>query len=122
MEVRDINPSRPFSTQLAGADKGPVTVIEMYLAPEGTVEAWIESWSKHAHLMKAQPGFISSQLYRGVGESRALTDVTVWESAAALQNAISSQEHHETLSSTPDGSVAYPILMRRTAVNGICVA
>ena len=123
MELKDLDPSFPFFSQLEDAGEGPITVINTFVAPEGGVEASLEAWSQEAAAMRAQPGFISAQLYCGVGKgSRLLTNVAVWESVSALQEAFSQPQFQEMLSLPPEGSVAYPILMRKRAVAGICVA
>jgi hypothetical protein len=51
-----------------------------------------------------------------------LTNVAVWESTAALGNAFANAEFQRTLALYPDGTVAYPVLVRARAVPGICVA
>jgi hypothetical protein len=72
-------------------------------------------------VMITSPGFISAQLYRGIG-SNVLTNVAVWESAAQLRAAFQSKEFQELLALYPDGTVAYPHLERKIAVPGVCVA
>ena len=47
--------------------------------------------------MKSRPGFISAQLYQGVGGSRAFTNIAVWESAAALKAAFASSAFSRSL-------------------------
>jgi quinol monooxygenase YgiN len=72
--------------------------------------------------MQAQPGFVSAQLHRGVGSSRLLTNTSVWESSAALRNALSSPEFAEKSKSYPDGIVVYPHIFQKVAVDGVCGA
>jgi heme-degrading monooxygenase HmoA len=122
MELKDIDPSFSFFEQLEAAGDGPVTVINTFVAPEGGVEASLEAWATESAQMKARPGFISAQLYVGVGDSRVLTNVAVWESAEALKDAFSQQDFADTMLLPPDGAVAYPVLMRKAAMPGVCVA
>lgn len=42
--------------------------------------------------MKTKPGFISAQLFRGIGGSRIFTNVAVWESAGRLHAAFGTPE------------------------------
>jgi heme-degrading monooxygenase HmoA len=121
IEIKNIDPSQPFITQLQEADSGPVTVINTFVFPEGEFEAVVEAWRKDSMVMTASPGFISAQLYRGIG-SNVLTNVAVWESAAQLRAAFQSKEFQELLTLYPDGTVAYPHLERKIAVPGVCVA
>jgi heme-degrading monooxygenase HmoA len=122
MKIIDIDPECSLFTQLEQAGDGPVTVINVGVSPEGGQEACIEAWQKEAALMRDQPGFISTQLYTGVGASRVMTNIAVWESAEALKNALSQDEWRQGLEMPPEGTVAYPVLVRKAAVPGICVA
>ncbi|MFI5682944.1 antibiotic biosynthesis monooxygenase family protein [Streptomyces sp. NPDC051636] len=123
IEIKDIDPSLPFLTQLNGEDDGqPITIINTFVAPEGQVDAVIEVWRKDSFVMKARPGFVSAQLHRGIGDSRVLTNVAVWESLTDLRNAFNSAPFQELLPLYPDGSLSYPVLVRKTAVAGVCVA
>jgi heme-degrading monooxygenase HmoA len=72
--------------------------------------------------MKAQPGFISTQLHRGTVGSRVLVNVAVWESAEALSAAFGSPDFQQALARYPDGTVARPHLVQKVAVGNICVA
>ena len=67
-------------------------------------------------------GLHLDQLYAGVGASRVMTNIAVWESAEALKNALSQDEWRQGLEMPPEGTVAYPVLVRKAAVPGICVA
>jgi heme-degrading monooxygenase HmoA len=126
MQINDLDPSCSLFEQIEQADDGPVTVVNVGVSPDGSreaQEACIASWQKEAALMRAQPGFISAQLYVGVGEeSRIMTNIAVWESAAALKAAFENPAWQQGLELPPEGTVAYPVLVRRTAVPGICVA
>ncbi|WP_030599232.1 antibiotic biosynthesis monooxygenase family protein [Streptomyces fulvoviolaceus] len=123
IELKDLDPSSPFMGQLMGPDDGqPVTIINTFLAPEGQIDKVIDVWRQDSFVMKAQPGFISAQLHRGIGGSHILTNVAVWETLTSLKNAFMQEEFQKTLTLYPDGSLAYPILVRKVAVAGVCVA
>ena len=81
-----------------------------------------EPWAEDAAFMKQQPGFISTQLHRGVAGSTTFVNVAVWESAAALAAAFSSPEFQEHAAHYPDSAVTQPHLFQKVAVPGICVA
>ncbi|MFE7129088.1 antibiotic biosynthesis monooxygenase family protein [Streptomyces sp. NPDC057617] len=122
MEIRNIDESCPFFTQVEQSDDSPVTVINTFIAPEGGIEACLEAWAKECEVMTAQPGFISAQLYRGVGDSRVLTNVAVWESGTALKAVFARKDFADSLILPPEGSVAYPVLYQKMAMPGICAA
>ncbi|MFG2592308.1 antibiotic biosynthesis monooxygenase family protein [Streptomyces sp. NPDC048438] len=123
IELKDFDNSAPFLAQLRSPDDGqPVTLINSFLAPEGEIDKVIEVWRQDSLIMKARPGFVSAQLYRGTGDSRTLTNVAVWETLTALREAFSCEEFQSTLALYPDGSVSQPVVMRTAAVPGVCVA
>lgn len=72
--------------------------------------------------MKAQPGFISTQLHRAIGESPTYLNYAVWESNAAFRAAFSNPAFLAQLAAYPDSAVATPHLFQKVAVSGICVA
>lgn len=121
IELVDIDPAQSFFSQLEEVDSGPVTVINTFVYPEGAFEAVVEAWRKDSVVMMAAPGWISTQLYHGVG-SHVLTNVSAWESAAQLKTAFQSKAFQDILPLYPDGTVCYPQLERKIAVPGVCGA
>nr|WP_027668712.1 antibiotic biosynthesis monooxygenase family protein [Rhizobium leguminosarum] len=69
-----------------------------------------------------QPGFISTQMHRAIGESPAYLNYAVWESTADFRAAFSHPEFRAKLSAYPSSAVASPHLFQKVAVPGICVA
>ena len=72
-------------------------------------------------LMKRQPGFISTQMHRAVGESPAYLNYAIWESTTRfpggiLASGVSGEASRPILSS----AVASPHLFQKVAVPGIC--
>lgn len=122
IELKDLDPAAPFLAQLQGPDDGqPVTLINTFVAAEGEADKVIDVWRQDSLIMKVQPGFVSAQLYRGIGDSRLLTNVAVWESLTSLRNAFFREEFQNTLALYPDGSASQPVVMRAAAVPGVCV-
>lgn len=72
--------------------------------------------------MQATPGFISTQLHRGTGSSNVLVNVAIWESAAALREGFENKVFQAALMQYPPGTVAYPHVLQRVAVDNICTA
>jgi quinol monooxygenase YgiN len=69
-----------------------------------------------------QPGFISTQLHRGIGGSSVFVNYAVWESVEQFRAAFSRPEFQEHLKAYPPSAVASPHLFQKVAVPGICVA
>ena len=123
IDLKDIDRSAPFLAELQGPDDGrPITIINTLVVPEGQMDKVIDVWRQDSMIMKAQPGWVSAQLYRGIGNSSVVTNVSVWESLTALKNAFMTEEFQNTLPLYPDGSASYPVLVRQEAVAGVCVA
>ncbi len=121
MELREIDEHTTYVQQLQ-QDSGPVVLINQFnVAPED-VERLLEVWAEDAAYMKQQPGFISTQLHRGIAGSATFMNVAVWESARALGKAFSSPEFQAHVGRYPDSAVAAPHVFERVAVPGICVA
>jgi heme-degrading monooxygenase HmoA len=102
-------------------ERGPVVLINKFnVAPEDA-DLLVEVWAEDAAFMKAQPGFISTQLHRGIAGSSAFVNVAVWESAKALGAAFTSPEFQQRAARYPDSTVAEPHVFEKVAVPGICV-
>jgi heme-degrading monooxygenase HmoA len=110
-----------FAEQLQ-ADQGPVVLINRFNVPPEDVERFLAVWADDAGYMKEQPGFISTQLHRGIAGSTTFVNVAVWESAQALGAAVRSPGFRERSAQYPDGAVAAPHVFERVAVPGICTA
>ena len=65
-------------------ETGPVVLINTFTVPPEDAERLLAVWAEDATFMKQQPGFISTQLHRGIAGSWTFVNVAVWESAAAL--------------------------------------
>ncbi|CRG86686.1 hypothetical protein PISL3812_03696 [Talaromyces islandicus] len=115
------NTTTPFLRQLQH-DANPVVLINTFVVPEGKMDYMIELWRKDSMIMKAQPGFISAQLYGGIAGSNVLINVAVWESTADLRSGFMTEAFQDTLKEYPDGSAAYPQILKKIAVSNVCTA
>jgi heme-degrading monooxygenase HmoA len=97
----------------------PANVFTLDKADEQT---FLKAWQDDAAFMKRQPGFISTQLHRALGESPTYLNYAVWESTAAFRAAFTNPDFQAKLSAYPSSAIASPHLFQRVAVPGICVA
>jgi heme-degrading monooxygenase HmoA len=118
--LNDFDARAPFTAQLSESGGEPVTIVNTFVAPPGLDEDVVEVWRLDSGVMKTKAGNISQQLYRGTA-GRVVTNVADWESVKDLQNAFLSPEFQGLLPSYPDGSVAYPHLVRPVEVPGVCL-
>lgn len=121
IEFPELDPSVSFSSQLE-QHTGPVELVNLLVAPPGQVDALLAIWEEDAKLMKAAPGFISTQLHRGTGGSSVLCNIAVWESTQALAAALSTPAFKSLFARYPDGIVVNRLVVERIAVPGICIA
>ena len=119
INLADLDESTPYLGQLKET-AGPATIINTFVAPEGKVDEVLAAWEQDAAYMKNKPGFISAQLFRGIGGSRVFTNVAVSESTGHLSAAFGTPEFARQMEHYPDGTVAYPHLYQKAAVEGIC--
>lgn len=109
-----------LAQQLAD-DDGPVILINSFSVVPEEADALLAAWTKDAAFMKAQPGFISTQLHRGIAGSSAFLNHAVWESVAHFRAAFSQKAFQAALAGYPPSTVATPHLFRKVGVPGICV-
>jgi heme-degrading monooxygenase HmoA len=101
---------------------GAVVLVNTFVAPPEDVDQLLAAWAADAAIMKRQPGFISTQLHRGVAGSGAFLNYAVWESVAHFRAAFANPEFRARLAEYPKSATASPHLFRPVAVPGICVA
>ena len=119
ISLANLDESTPHLGQLKETT-APVTIINTFVAPEGKADEVLAAWKDDSEYMKTKPGFISAQLFRGIGGSRIFTNVAVWESTEHLLAAFGAPEFARHMERYPDGTVAYPHLYQKAAVEGIC--
>jgi heme-degrading monooxygenase HmoA len=120
LNLANLDESTPFLGQHDEKNTGPVTIINTFVSPEGKTDQVLAAWADDAVYMKSTGNILAVQLYRGIGGSRLFTNVAVWASAEALNAAFDTPEFAKHLASYPAGTVAYPHLYQKVAVDGIC--
>ena len=101
---------------------GPVILINKLTADPGEVDQLLKAWTADAGFMKQQPGFISTQLHRGIGGSCVFINYAVWESVEDFKRAFSNPEFQSKLKDYPASAEGSPHLFQKVAVPGICVS
>ena len=119
--MRPLDPAFPIERQLA-VDVTAVVLVNIFTLDKADEQTFLQAWQDDAAVMKRQPGFISTQLHRAIGESPTYFNYAVWESTADFRTAFAHPEFRAKLSTYPSSSVASPHLFQKVAVSGICVA
>ena len=121
LTIRPLDPAFPIERQLS-LDTGPVVLANLFTLDKADEPGFLKIWQDDAAFMQRQPGFISTQLHRAIGDSPTYLNYAVWESNAAFRAAFSNPGFQSKLSAYPSSAVAAPHLFQKVAVPGICVA
>lgn len=121
LQLQALDPSFPIDRQL-GIECGPVVLINLFTLDKADEAALVAAWTEDAKFMQRQPGYISTQLHRAIGDGCAYLNYAVWESNAAFRAAFSHPDFQSKLSDYPSSVVAAPHLFEKVAVPEICVA
>jgi heme-degrading monooxygenase HmoA len=100
---------------------GPVILINTFTVEPHEAEQLQEAWASDAAFMKQQPGFISTQLHRGIGGSSVFFNYAVWESLEDFKRAFTNPQFQAKMQYYPPSAAASPHLGKKVAVAGICV-
>jgi heme-degrading monooxygenase HmoA len=109
----------PIQQQL-GAEVSPAILINVFTVASEDVDGLLAAWEHDANWMKKQPGYISTQLHRGIGGSCTFLNYAVWESVAHFRAAFTNPEFRATLAAYPSSVVASPHLFEKMAVPNLC--
>jgi heme-degrading monooxygenase HmoA len=103
------------------ANVGPVILINKFNVKSEDIDEFLRAWAADSEVMKRQPGFISTQLHRGIAGSNVFINYAVWESTEHFKRAFNNPEFQAMLAEHPTSAVASPHLFKKVAVPGICV-
>jgi heme-degrading monooxygenase HmoA len=116
-----LDPAFPIQCQLE-VEATPVVLVNVFTLDRADEQTFLKAWQDDATFMKRQPGFISTQLHRAIGDSPTYLNYAVWESTAHFKAAFTHPEFIAALSHYPASAVARPHLFQKVAAPGICVA
>ena len=115
-----------FKDQIEEKLMGSVILINKFNVKPNKVEQFLKDWAEDAARFKQEPGFISTQLHRGIGKSSVFINYAVWESMEHYKKAVnkilfSTQSQSPLLKYGDKSLVISPHLFTKVAVPGICV-
>ena len=120
-QLRPLDPAFPIKRQIE-IDAGPVVLVNVFTLDKNDEQSFLTTWQDDAAFMKRQPGFISTQLHRAIGDSPTNLNYAVWESNAHFRAAFTHPEFRAKISAYPPSAVASPHLFQKVTVPNICVA
>ena len=114
-----------FKDQIEEKIIGSVILINKFNVEPNKVEQFLKDWGDDAINFKQQPGFISAQLHKGIGQSSVFINYAVWESMEHYKQAINKmlftpESSSPLLKYDDDSLVISPHLFKKIAVPGIC--
>ena len=97
-----------------------ILINKLTVKPEA-VDQLLRAWAADAAYFKQQPGFISTQLHRGIGGSCVFINYAVWVSTGHYKQAFNNPDFLSKMREYPASTVVSPHLFKKVAVPGICV-
>lgn len=104
------------------AEEGPIVLINLFTVDAEDEEALLAAWSHDADFMKAQPGYISTQLHKGIAGSSTFVNYAVWQDVKTFREAFVHPEFQRRIAEYPPSATARPHLFKKLAVANHCVA
>jgi heme-degrading monooxygenase HmoA len=120
LELRPLDQNVPIFQQLS-SDVSPVVLVNVFEVAEPDIPALLKAWENDANWMKQQPGYISTQLHRGIAGSTVFLNYAIWESVAHFRTAFNHPDFQSSLAQYPSSAVASPHLFSRLTVPNLCV-
>jgi len=119
-QLKPLDPLVPIFEQV-NADVSPVVLVNIFHVAESEIPLLLKAWADDANWMKQQPGYISTQLHRGIAGSTVFLNYAVWESVSHFRAAFNHPDFKKALDHYPPSAVASPHLFTRLAVPNLCV-
>ncbi len=120
-DVKEMNDKVGLGQQMQSNEDGSVVLINVFTIDPADENALLESWAHDAEFMKAQPGYISTQMHKAVGGSATYLNYAVWESIESFRNAFTNPEFQKRIGRYPDSATVSPHLFKKLGVPGFCV-
>ena len=120
LQLKPLDENVPIFQQL-NAEVSPVIFVNIFTVSESDIPALLKAWEDDANWMKQQPGYISTQLHRGIAGSAVFMNYAIWESVAQFRAAFNHPDFKKALEHYPSSAVASPHLFTRLTVPNLCV-
>ena len=119
---KELDENVSLGDQMQVNDDGSIVLINVFTVDPSEEDALLAAWAHDASFMKEQPGYISTQLHKGIGGSSTFINYAIWESVESFRSAFTNPEFQKRIADYPESAVASPHLFRKIAVPGHCVA
>lgn len=103
-----------------------VVLINKFIVEPDKAEQFLKDWSEDAKGFQHEPGFISTQIHRGIGKSSVFLNYAIWKSLNHYKKAVNKRlfgsKPPSPLMKWDDNLIMSPHLFKKVAVPGICGA
>lgn len=120
-KFEELDPVVTLADQMK-SEEGPIVLINIFTIDQSDEAALLKAWAHDADFMKAQPGYISTQLHGGLAGSSTFINYAIWQDVASFRNAFTDPEFQRRIADYPASAVASPHLFKKIAVANHCVA
>jgi heme-degrading monooxygenase HmoA len=104
-------------------DGDSVILINKFDVSTDKIEQFLKDWAETSSLFEQQPGFITTELYKGIGKSSVYISYQVWKSIDDFKkgssSVLNSDDVNSRLAKYNDSLVISSHLFRRAVVPGI---
>lgn len=113
MHMRPLDPSFPIDRQVT-FDAATVVLVNLFTLDRAEEQTFLEVWQDDAAFLKQQPGFISTQLHRALGENPTYLNCAIWESTATFRTAFTHPQFRSKISAIRPRRLPPSICSRRS--------
>ena len=100
-----------------------VILINKFDVSSDKIEQFLKDWAETSSLFEQQPGFITTELYKGIGKSSVYISYQVWKSIDDFKkgssSVLNSDDVNSRLAKYNDSLVISSHLFRKAVVPGI---
>ena len=100
----------------------PIVLIIIFTVSQDNEDALLKAWAHDADFMKAHPGYISTQLHKGIAGSSTFINYAIWQDVESFRSAFTNPEFQRRIQDYPESAVASPHLFKKLTVRNHCVA
>jgi len=90
-----------------------LVLVNIFHVAEADIPALLKAWKSDANWMKRQPGYISTQLHQGIGDSTVFMNYALWESVAHFGRHLPTPSSRQPLSTIRPQLWHHPIFSHR---------
>lgn len=117
-QFKELNNRITLEQQMQTNEDGSIVLINVFTVDSGDETELIERWSHDAEFLKSQPGYISAQMHKGIGESTTYVNYAIWESVESFRRAFAHPEFQRRIANYPESASISPHLFKKIGVKG----